>query len=233
MQKINFQDLPNTTTPINATNLNAMQTNAETAINETKPSAAINNVNLNDYTDFGFKYFGTGCTNAPSTYIYVQTITNGGDATQIAYSVLNHEMWKRGGALYDGVRQWTDWEKIVNKHKILYEGSIKSYGNYTLNDYVDNYDYIEVFANRGIDFGGNSVKIRRVQESGKILLYYVNNAGDEVYMHLMKFSWSGTTFTYISNTEIQMVNGQNIIVKPATSVTLNYDTIQKIVGWKY
>lgn len=34
MQKINFQDLPSTTTPINSTNLNAMQTNAENAINE-------------------------------------------------------------------------------------------------------------------------------------------------------------------------------------------------------
>ena len=33
MQKINFQNLPNTTTPINATNLNAIQTNTETAIN--------------------------------------------------------------------------------------------------------------------------------------------------------------------------------------------------------
>ena len=33
MQKINFQDLPSTTTPINSTNLNAMQTNAENAIN--------------------------------------------------------------------------------------------------------------------------------------------------------------------------------------------------------
>lgn len=32
MQKINFQDLPSTTTPISATNLNAMQTNVETAI---------------------------------------------------------------------------------------------------------------------------------------------------------------------------------------------------------
>lgn len=34
MQKINFQDLPSTTTPINATNLNAIQTNAETEINK-------------------------------------------------------------------------------------------------------------------------------------------------------------------------------------------------------
>ena len=33
MQKINFQNLPDTTTPINATNLNAIQSNTETAIN--------------------------------------------------------------------------------------------------------------------------------------------------------------------------------------------------------
>lgn len=34
MNKINFQDLPNTTTPINASNLNLVQTNTENAIAE-------------------------------------------------------------------------------------------------------------------------------------------------------------------------------------------------------
>ena len=33
MQKINFQNLPSTTTPVNATNLNTIQTNTENAIN--------------------------------------------------------------------------------------------------------------------------------------------------------------------------------------------------------
>lgn len=33
MQKINFQNLPNTTTPVNATNMNQLQTNVENAIN--------------------------------------------------------------------------------------------------------------------------------------------------------------------------------------------------------
>ena len=33
MQKINFQNLPNTTTPLNATNMNQLQTNVENAIN--------------------------------------------------------------------------------------------------------------------------------------------------------------------------------------------------------
>ena len=34
MDKINFQNLPNTTTPVNAYNLNKIQENAENAINE-------------------------------------------------------------------------------------------------------------------------------------------------------------------------------------------------------
>lgn len=33
MQRINFQNLPNTTTPVNATNLNQLQTNVENTLN--------------------------------------------------------------------------------------------------------------------------------------------------------------------------------------------------------
>jgi len=121
---------------------------------------------------------------------------------------------------------------LDNNRNVLYDGNIREYGDYTLNDNVNNYDYIEVFAGRGTDFGGNSVKIRRAQESGKILLYYNNNAGTEVYIHIMKFSWSGTTFTYSQTTEIQLSNNESVVVKPANSVTLSYDTIHKIVGWK-
>ena len=36
MQKITFENSPSTNTPINATNLNAIQTNVENAINESK-----------------------------------------------------------------------------------------------------------------------------------------------------------------------------------------------------
>ena len=44
MQKINFQNLPNTTTPINATNLNAIQTNAENAINLKADTSSLSTV---------------------------------------------------------------------------------------------------------------------------------------------------------------------------------------------
>lgn len=51
MQKINFQDLPSTTTPINATNLNAIQTNAENAINSIIESGSNANGNWIKYSD--------------------------------------------------------------------------------------------------------------------------------------------------------------------------------------
>ena len=51
MQKINFQDLPNTTTPVNATNLNLLQTNVENAIPEVK-----NTKNSSTTNTYGCEY---------------------------------------------------------------------------------------------------------------------------------------------------------------------------------
>lgn len=50
MQKINFQNLPNTTTPVNATNLNALQTNVENAI-PTKTSDLTNDSTFPTYAE--------------------------------------------------------------------------------------------------------------------------------------------------------------------------------------
>lgn len=72
MQKINFQDLPNTTTPLNASNLNAIQTNAETAIGEvntalnTGLAGKVNNTTLNNYVN----------GNTPMENIVIGNITN-------------------------------------------------------------------------------------------------------------------------------------------------------------
>lgn len=52
MQKINFQDLPSTTTPISAANLNLLQTNVETAINLKADSTTLTNY-INGTTSMG------------------------------------------------------------------------------------------------------------------------------------------------------------------------------------
>lgn len=52
MQKINFQDLPSTETPIKATNLNLLQTNVENAINLKADSTTLTNY-INGTTSMG------------------------------------------------------------------------------------------------------------------------------------------------------------------------------------
>ena len=71
MQKINFQNLPSTTTPINATNLNAIQTNAETAINNVAGDLSTLSTSVSNYVD------GT----TPMGNIKSSSITTTGDAT--------------------------------------------------------------------------------------------------------------------------------------------------------
>lgn len=56
MNKINFQDLPNETTPINANNLNQLQTNVDNAKMEKNSIKIPANSNLNDYKTEGFYY---------------------------------------------------------------------------------------------------------------------------------------------------------------------------------
>lgn len=51
MDKINFQNLPSTSTPINATNLNQLQTNVENAINAVVESGSTANGNYIKYPD--------------------------------------------------------------------------------------------------------------------------------------------------------------------------------------
>ena len=51
MNKINFENLPSTNTPLNAENLNAMQNNIENAINNILQSGTTNNVNYIKYID--------------------------------------------------------------------------------------------------------------------------------------------------------------------------------------
>ena len=76
MQKINFQNLPSTTTPINATNLNAIQTNAETAINDVAGD-------LSDYVDGT-----TAMGNIKTTGVSINNVAVGNVAT-LTYTVVD------------------------------------------------------------------------------------------------------------------------------------------------
>lgn len=91
MQKINFQDYPNTTTPINATNLNQLQTNVENSINNlgtvlySNSNGTTGNVTLNDstsnYSYLEVYYHKSNCYNStkianPNGKVFQAVITN-------------------------------------------------------------------------------------------------------------------------------------------------------------
>lgn len=78
MNKINFKNLPDETTPINASNLNTMQDNIEAEI-EKKISKSLGTQfsgDLNDLVETGFTYAAGSATNIPVTGFscYVTTI---------------------------------------------------------------------------------------------------------------------------------------------------------------
>lgn len=77
MEKIEFKDLPDTTTPLSASNLNLLQSNVESWLKPTGYS----NVDLNDFKQTGVYYFKSGCTNTPKTYMLTLVIGNGGEPT--------------------------------------------------------------------------------------------------------------------------------------------------------
>ena len=64
MQKINFQDLPSTTTPINASNLNQIQTNTENAIN------SINTLTLIHQRAYSSGWQTEGTFSSSAKYVY-------------------------------------------------------------------------------------------------------------------------------------------------------------------
>ena len=87
MQKINFQDLPSTNTPINATNLNAIQTNVEGAMKNTYTSSTTDTYNC-DYQNkaFGGTILWTNSDLSQNMSAQEITISNIGDCD--AYSII-------------------------------------------------------------------------------------------------------------------------------------------------
>jgi len=70
MQKINFQNLPSTTTPINATNLNAIQTNVENVFNGSETMGNIVVDSIRSKNIFNKNMFVSGLNiNSSGTYI--------------------------------------------------------------------------------------------------------------------------------------------------------------------
>lgn len=121
MNKITFEDLPSTRTPLNARNMNAIQTNAENAINAIDTlNVPVTNIkendDLNDYTTAGVYYSGaTTITNslshcpvrATGLKLIVEYTTGLSRITQTIK--VNY------GAIYTRINDgsWSEWKRIA------------------------------------------------------------------------------------------------------------------------
>ena len=126
MEKINFQDLPSTDTPIDSTNLNLLQTNVEAAINELNSEnkntyslkKEASSISFNDLMNYGSGLFtlmystdNRPPTSSPSNYHFF--------VIQIKSSSVNFGLqiakWYFGGPLYMRMLYggtWQEWEEI-------------------------------------------------------------------------------------------------------------------------
>lgn len=73
MTKIQFEDLPSENTPVNASNLNQMQTNIETALNNAIRDLKIENISL--VQDFLFRDNGNGQLYYELAGLYLTNLT--------------------------------------------------------------------------------------------------------------------------------------------------------------
>lgn len=123
MDKIEFKDLPDTTTPIDADNLNLLQSYIENTITPMQNSLSnlignvYDNVNLNDFTTTGVYYMGTNISNLPSEvggYMYVLVMNAGGvDLVQLGITVAAiPKLYIRARISEQGVTSWKNWVEI-------------------------------------------------------------------------------------------------------------------------
>lgn len=129
MDKINFQNLPNTTTPVNASNLNLLQDNVDNA--KVEKSTTLSTTDLNNLTNTTELHYCTGATNRP--------ISSNGWVVSIKYSSVYTKQFYypvNSNVSYERLQingTWGDW-KIVGGEEVY---SIASYlkNSWSVNGY--------------------------------------------------------------------------------------------------
>lgn len=226
--KTNWQDLPNQTTPVNATNLNKIENELETldiasSNSLTQRSNIANNTNLNDVTDTGIYYIpDVTLTNAPANYYKYSTLTvinTGGVIQQCISRPAGNTFVMREYSGYPAswgnwrtvdfnvyttservVGVWKDGKPIYRKTVVVTNTALSS-GSNTIPHGISNFkQYIRVEANK----------------DGSQVLPYINlNASNQLQ--------SGTFITNIDNTNITMrVFNDSWGVANTWNITIDY-----------
>lgn len=217
MTKITFEDLPSTNTPLNASNLNTMQTNIDNEKLEKKVNAFTGD--YNDLTDIGFYYADGSSTNSPASgyshYVTVYKLSNS-FIYQVAYRVTNtveaQYLFVRQN--YNGI--WTTWRAIGGK--ILWANSNPS-SNFAAQSITlssSDYNFLEwVFLD-----GNNTFSIKTAKGYGCFPYILVQEASGGYFGFRMR------KITRTNDTEFAVSAGT---IKYANKTSAEADTYATIV----
>jgi hypothetical protein len=207
--KTDWINLPNQTTPVNATNLNKIETELETLDNAstnslTQRTNVANNTNLNDVTNTGIYYIpDVTLTNAPANYYKYSTlvvINNSGVIQQYISRPVGNTFVMREYSGYPA--SWGNWRTVDFN---VYSTSERVVGVWK--DGKPIYRKTVVIANTALSAGNNTIphgisnikqyiKVEANKEGSQILPYININANNELQ--------SGTFVTNIDSTNITM-----------------------------
>lgn len=206
MQKINFQNLPTTTTPVNATNLNQVQTNVENAMVEQEYLG--NNPDINSLKNKSGIYGLYNCSQAPSNIGsgILEVLAYSSDWVLQRYTDVSNDLWKSWERTYYNGTTWSSWKRIDGYEVELYNNASGSTTTITLNDYLSNYKYIEIF-----------YIIEGIYDYVKVYLpdtKEINLSGSNVF----------ATVDYVKNSKWQC-NGNQIVLVYANEYEINSNNI--------
>ena len=108
MDKINFQNSPNTTTPVNATNLNQVQTNVENEFNN--KAIMSKTTTATSYKDITIPGVYSGSSSNDCPYTGTLILFNRGSTNYRTYFFIRYDGLLWISTYWNGT--WTEWTRI-------------------------------------------------------------------------------------------------------------------------
>ena len=232
---INFENLPSTTTPVNATNLNNMQLQIKQAIDDKQSlptggtTGQVLSKNSNGDYDVGWStpsssdvvvddISGTATNKSPSQRAVHETI---GDLSQLNTTDKS--------SLVNSINENT----TLLKPTILFEDTGGKKGSFSLNDNWENYKIIEVFYKRGeyqVDSSRayTDLTLSSILQIGLVNCFYGYGSGFWTSWKNLKFSPGSKTVTIAAQGNGYVRgNGQNFTTSAEEQIL-----VLRVIGWK-
>lgn len=234
--KTNWQNLPNTTTPLNATNHNKIENQLE-VLDKSLKYMGVAPDNLNNAKDYGIYHLSGTHTNAPiSSAIYGVLIVYQNKGTTWEASDGSSWIWQEirtiTGLIYirhatNTETSWSAWEKLAIK-KVIFESSLDA-GNtsetITLNESIANFNEIEI----NYSYGTNAYATKKALVKGATVpvsldVVFCGSSNIQVMSAVVRLN--GTTLTRVR------AGAKNIVISSNTITNFDNPTIaiHRIVG---